>query len=62
MGMGEATAKLFAEAKVKVFIADFNEEKGRAVTEEIKASGGEVAFSKSIYLIRSNAGNDVGNG
>lgn len=33
MGMGEATAKLFAEAKAKVVIADFNEEKGRAVNK-----------------------------
>ncbi|HWO78409.1 MAG TPA: SDR family NAD(P)-dependent oxidoreductase [Bacillus sp. (in: firmicutes)] len=46
MGMGEATAKLFAEAKAKVVIADFNEEKGRAVTEEIIAAGGEAAFVK----------------
>ena len=46
MGMGEATAKLFAEAKAKVVIADFNEEKGRAVVEEIKAAGGEAAFVK----------------
>ncbi|WP_243357410.1 SDR family NAD(P)-dependent oxidoreductase [Bacillus litorisediminis] len=44
--MGEATAKLFAEAKAKVVIADFNEEKGRAVTKEIIAAGGEAAFVK----------------
>ena len=44
MGMGEATAKLFAEAKAKVVVADFNEEKGRKVVEEIKAAGGEAAF------------------
>ena len=30
MGMGEATAKLFAEAKAKVVVADLNEDKGRA--------------------------------
>ena len=29
-----------------VVIADFNEEKGRAVTEEINQSGGEAAFIK----------------
>ena len=46
MGMGEATAKLFAEAKAKVVIADFNEEKGRQVTEAINAAGGEAAFVK----------------
>lgn len=46
MGMGEATAKLFAEAKAKVVIADFNEEKGQAVTDEINQSGGTAAFVK----------------
>ncbi|KKI88410.1 glucose dehydrogenase [Bacillus sp. SA1-12] len=46
MGMGEATAKLFAETKAKVIIADFNEEKGQAVTEAIKANGGEASFVK----------------
>lgn len=46
MGMGKATAKLFAEAKAKVVIADFNEEKGREVVEEIKADGGEATFVK----------------
>ncbi|MEH7235406.1 SDR family NAD(P)-dependent oxidoreductase [Bacillus sp. JJ1562] len=46
MGMGEATARLFAEAKAKVIIADFNEEKGRATVEDIVANGGEAAFVK----------------
>lgn len=46
MGMGEATAKLFGEAKAKVVIADFNEEKGQAVADEINASGGTAAFVK----------------
>jgi len=46
MGMGKATAKLFAEAKAKVVVADFNEEKGREVVEEIKADGGEATFVK----------------
>jgi len=35
MGMGEATARLFAEAGARVVVADFNEEKGRAVVESI---------------------------
>ncbi|RDW20301.1 glucose dehydrogenase [Oceanobacillus arenosus] len=46
MGMGEATARLFAEAKAKVVIADFNEEKGNEVAESIKAAGGQAAFVK----------------
>lgn len=46
MGMGEATARLFAEAKAKVVIADFNEEKGREATDSINAAGGEAAFVK----------------
>lgn len=44
MGMGEATARLFAEAKAKVVVADFNVEKGQAVTDDILASGGEATF------------------
>lgn len=47
MGMGKATALLFAEAKAKVVIADFNEEKGQEVVEEIKQAGGEAAFVKA---------------
>ena len=35
MGMGEATARLFAESGARVVVADFNEEKGRAVVESI---------------------------
>jgi NAD(P)-dependent dehydrogenase (short-subunit alcohol dehydrogenase family) len=35
MGMGEATARLFAEAGAKVVVADFNEEKGREVATSI---------------------------
>ncbi|WP_085992976.1 SDR family NAD(P)-dependent oxidoreductase [Oceanobacillus senegalensis] len=46
MGMGKETAKLFAEAKAKVVIADFNEEKGNETVNEIKEAGGEAAFVK----------------
>lgn len=46
MGMGEATAKLFAEAKAKVVIADYNEAEGKKVTEAINRAGGEAAFIK----------------
>ncbi|QGU05817.1 SDR family NAD(P)-dependent oxidoreductase [Corynebacterium comes] len=45
MGMGEATARLFAEAGANVVVADFNEEKGRAVAESIAAdTGAKVIF------------------
>lgn len=46
MGMGKSTAELFAEAKAKVIVADFNEEKGREVAEAIKAKGQEAHFVK----------------
>ncbi|HRO43770.1 MAG TPA: SDR family NAD(P)-dependent oxidoreductase [Flavipsychrobacter sp.] len=47
MGMGAATAELFAQEGAKVVIADFNEEKGKAQVEKIKAAGGEAAFVKT---------------
>lgn len=46
MGMGESTARLFAKAGANVVIADFNEEKGRAVAESIEADGGRAHFVK----------------
>lgn len=46
MGMGEATARLFAEAGAKVVIADFNDVKGREVTDSINAAGGTATFVK----------------
>lgn len=45
-GMGEATAKLFAAAGAKVVVADFNEDKGRKVADEIVAAGGTASFFK----------------
>ena len=44
MGMGEATARLFAAAGAKVVVADFNDEKGNAVLAGIKSGGGEATF------------------
>lgn len=44
MGMGEATARLFAEAGAKVVVADFDGERGRAVADDIVASGAEALF------------------
>jgi len=44
MGMGETTAKLFAEAGAKVAIVDFNDTLGQQVTDEIAAAGGQAIF------------------
>ncbi|WP_129837741.1 SDR family oxidoreductase [Streptomyces sp. RFCAC02] len=44
MGMGAATAELFAEAGARVLAADMNEERGRDVVRRIEAAGGTAAF------------------
>ncbi|WP_016701500.1 SDR family NAD(P)-dependent oxidoreductase [Actinoalloteichus spitiensis] len=44
MGMGEATATLFAEAGARVVVADLNEERGRAVAADIESAGGSALF------------------
>ncbi|WP_289659441.1 SDR family NAD(P)-dependent oxidoreductase [Flavobacterium panacagri] len=46
MGMGKATAELFAQEGAKVIVADFNEEQGNKVVEQIRTMGGEAAFCK----------------
>src|SRR5690606_2913783 len=46
-GIGEATAKLFASEGAKVVLSDISEEKGTAVVDQIKKSGGEALFVKS---------------
>lgn len=46
MGMGKSTAELFAKVGAKVVVADFNEEEGQKVAEQIKADGGEATFIK----------------
>jgi NAD(P)-dependent dehydrogenase (short-subunit alcohol dehydrogenase family) len=46
MGMGAATAELFAEAGAKVVVADWNEEKGREVAAAIEAAGGSAFFQQ----------------
>lgn len=44
MGMGRATAELFAEHGAKVVVADFNVALGKEVVDNIKANGGTAAF------------------
>jgi NAD(P)-dependent dehydrogenase (short-subunit alcohol dehydrogenase family) len=43
-GIGEACAMTFAGAGGKVVVADYDEEGGRRVSEEITAKGGEAIF------------------
>ena len=45
-GIGLATVEAFIEKGVKVVIADFNEEAGKAVEKELKDKGADVLFIK----------------
>lgn len=44
MGMGEATAELFAEAGAKVVVADYNTELGEKVAARLRERGLEATF------------------
>ena len=44
MGMGEATAELFAEAGAKVVLADYNVERGEKVAARLRERGLEATF------------------
>lgn len=43
-GMGEATARLFAERGAKVVVADINDDAGRRVARDICAAGAEAIY------------------
>lgn len=43
-GIGEATARLFAEKGANVVVSDVDAEKGRAVVERIRQEGGTASF------------------
>ena len=51
MGMGAATAKLFAEAGAQVVVADVDEKGGRAVVAEIEQAGGVAMFHKTNVAV-----------
>lgn len=53
MGMGAATAQLFAEAGAKVVVADMNADKGEAIAADIEAAGG-VAFFQRVDISDSD--------
>lgn len=44
MGMGQATAELFAAEGARVAVTDFNEDAGREAVEAITAKGGDAVF------------------
>lgn len=46
-GIGKSTAFKFAAEGDRVVVADFNEQAGQAVVDEIKAKGGEAIFVKT---------------
>ena len=46
MGMGEATARVFATAGAKVLVADVNPELGQATVERIEQEGGTASFCR----------------
>ncbi len=47
MGMGAATARLFAEAGASVLVADVNRDLGEQVVADIRAMGGEACFHRT---------------
>ncbi|HZK26642.1 MAG TPA: glucose 1-dehydrogenase [Thermoclostridium sp.] len=46
LGIGEASAELFAKEGAKVVVADINETEGRRLVDSIKKDGGEAIFLK----------------
>src|SRR3954452_23977007 len=47
MGMGEATARVFAAAGARVLVSDINAELGEATVERICADGGDASFFRT---------------
>jgi glucose 1-dehydrogenase len=47
MGMGEATARVFAAAGAHVLVSDVDSERGQAVVNGIEAGGGSASFCRT---------------
>ncbi|WP_404328388.1 SDR family NAD(P)-dependent oxidoreductase [Mesobacillus maritimus] len=58
-GQGKASAKLFASEGAKVVIAEWNEENGKQVEEEIRAAGHEAIFMKTDVSNEENVRNVI---
>jgi len=58
-GQGRASAKLFASEGAKVVIAEWNEENGKQVEEEIRAAGHEAVFMKTDVSNEENVRNVI---
>ncbi|MGZ4186679.1 MAG: SDR family NAD(P)-dependent oxidoreductase [Solirubrobacteraceae bacterium] len=59
MGMGEATARVFAGAGAHVLVSDINEELGQATVERIERDGGTASFCKTDVSRAADAENMV---
>lgn len=55
MGMGEATARVFAAAGAQVVVSDINAEAGEATAEAIRQEGGEASFVRTDVSQSSDA-------
>ncbi len=60
MGIGEATAKIFAREGASIVIVDLNEEEGRQTAEAIVAQGGKAFFVKADVAEAQAVQNMVG--
>jgi NAD(P)-dependent dehydrogenase (short-subunit alcohol dehydrogenase family) len=55
MGMGEATARVFAAAGAQVVVSDINAERGQATVERIEADGGSASYCQTDVSVAADA-------